>query len=115
MIDLLGKTVEETGDKLIATKSKYNNNKQNMVIFYTKLKKYNEIQLTKNKMDLNDRKMTIIHPPLRNRERYLSGERVFSHVENPIHPSMEVELLVSHAWQDMVWKIIGQQTEVSVC
>ena len=28
-----------------------------MVIFYKKWKKYNEIQLTKNKMDLNIRKM----------------------------------------------------------
>ena len=34
-----------------------------MVIFYKKWKKYNEIQLTKNKMDLNIRKMTN-HPPL---------------------------------------------------
>ena len=33
-----------------------------MVIFYMKWKKYNEIQLTKNKMDLNIRKMTN-HPP----------------------------------------------------
>ena len=60
--DPLGKTVEETGDKLITTYSKYNNNKQNMVIFYKKWKKYNEIQLTKNKMDLNNRKVTN-HPP----------------------------------------------------
>ena len=30
-----------------------------MVIFYKKWKKYNEIQLTKNKMDLNIRKMNI--------------------------------------------------------
>ena len=35
-----------------------------MVIFYKKWKKYNEIQLTKNKMDLNIRKMTN-HPPSR--------------------------------------------------
>ena len=35
-----------------------NNNKQNMVIFYKKWKKYNEIQLTKSKIDLNIRKMT---------------------------------------------------------
>ena len=40
-----------------------------MVIFYKKWKKYNEIQLTK-KMDLNIRKMTIIHPP-RPLENYL--------------------------------------------
>ena len=33
-----------------------------MVIFYNKWKKHNEIQLTKNKMDLNVRKMTN-HPP----------------------------------------------------
>ena len=33
-----------------------------MVTFYKKWKKYNEIQLTKNKMDLNNRKMTN-HPP----------------------------------------------------
>ena len=33
-----------------------------MVIFYKKWKKYNEIQLTKNKMDLNIQKMTN-HPP----------------------------------------------------
>ena len=35
-----------------------------MVIFYKKWKKYNEIQLTKNKMDWKDRKRKIIHPPL---------------------------------------------------
>ena len=34
-----------------------NNNKHNKVIFNKKLKKYNEIQLTKNKMDLNNQKM----------------------------------------------------------
>ena len=33
-----------------------------MEIVYKKWKKYNEIQLTKNKMDLNIRKMTN-HPP----------------------------------------------------
>ena len=33
-----------------------------MVIFYKKWKKYNETQLTKNKMELNIRKMTN-HPP----------------------------------------------------
>ena len=33
-----------------------------MVIFYKKWKKYNEIQLAENKMDLNVRKMTN-HPP----------------------------------------------------
>ena len=42
----------------IAPESKYNNNnKQNIVAFYMIWKKYNEIQLTKNKMDLNNRKM----------------------------------------------------------
>ena len=33
-----------------------------MVIFYKKWKKYDEIKLTKNEMDLNIRKM-INHPP----------------------------------------------------
>ena len=33
-----------------------------MVLFYKKCKKYNEVQLTKNKMDLNNRKMKN-HPP----------------------------------------------------
>ena len=33
-----------------------------MAIFYKKWKKYNEIQLTKNKMDLNIQKITN-HPP----------------------------------------------------
>ena len=33
-----------------------------MVTFYKKQKKYNKIQLTKNKIDLNIRKMTN-HPP----------------------------------------------------
>ena len=34
----LGKTAEETRDKLITTKSKYKNNKQNVVKFYKKWK-----------------------------------------------------------------------------
>ena len=33
-----------------------------MLLFYKIRNKYNEIQLTKNKMDLNNRKMTN-HPP----------------------------------------------------
>ena len=36
-------------DGLSHPKPKYNNNKQNMEIFYKKWKKYNEIQLTKAK------------------------------------------------------------------
>ena len=35
-----------------------------MVIFYNKSEKYNEIQLTRNKMDFNSRKITKCnHPP----------------------------------------------------
>ena len=34
-----------------------------MVVLYKRWKKYNEFQLTKNKMDLNNRKCKIIHPP----------------------------------------------------
>ena len=44
--DPLGKIVEETGDSLSLTNL-------NTIIRNKKLKKYNEIQLTKNKMDLN--------------------------------------------------------------
>ena len=38
------------------------NNEHNMVIFYKKWKKCNEIHLTKNKMDLNNR-ITKNHSP----------------------------------------------------
>ena len=44
------------------TKIQYNTNKQNKVIFYKKWQKCNEIQLTKNKMNLNNLKMKN-HPP----------------------------------------------------
>ena len=40
-----------------------------MAIFYKKWKKNNEIQLTKNKMDLNNRKITN-HPPSPERKKY---------------------------------------------
>ena len=46
----------------ITSKSKYNNYKHNMAIFYKTWKKYDEIQLTKNEMDLNMKNMTN-HPP----------------------------------------------------
>ena len=41
-----------------------------MVFFNKKWKKYNEIQLTKNKMDLNNQKWKLIQPPLRNALRF---------------------------------------------
>ena len=51
-----------------------------MVIFYTIWKKYNEIQLTKNKMDLIIRKMTNYPPsPELRRQEYLSN------VPAPVH------------------------------
>ena len=34
-----------------------------MLVLYKRWKKQNEIQLTKNKMNLNNRKLKIIHPP----------------------------------------------------
>ena len=34
-----------------------------MLVLYKRWKKYKEIQLTKHKMDLNNRKLKIIHPP----------------------------------------------------
>ena len=33
------------------------------MVFYKTLKKYNEIELMKKPMDLNYRKLNIIHPP----------------------------------------------------
>ena len=43
--------------------TKYNNNKYNLLVFYKRLKKYNETKLTKNKIDINNQKIKIIHPP----------------------------------------------------
>ena len=34
-----------------------------MLVLFKRLKNYNEFQLTKNKMDLNNRKRKITHPP----------------------------------------------------
>ena len=50
-------TKKKKSRRPITSYPKYNINKQNMVIFYKKWKKYNEIQLTKNKIYLNIRKM----------------------------------------------------------
>ena len=34
-----------------------------MLVLYKRREKYNELQLIKNKMDLNNQKWKIIHPP----------------------------------------------------
>ena len=47
-----------------------------MVIFYKKWKKYNETQLTKNKIDLNIRKMTN-HPPRKKASSIQDGYRKY--------------------------------------
>ena len=39
-------------EKRVVNLIKYNNNKHNMLVLYKRWKKHNEIQLTKNKMDL---------------------------------------------------------------
>ena len=52
-----------------------------MVIFYKKWKKYNEIELTKNKMDLNIRKMTN-HPPSTGNNNKQKILIVLSKIEN---------------------------------
>ena len=57
---------KETGEecfKPLWCPIKYNNNKHNMSVLYKSWKKYNEFQLTKNKIDLNTWKWKIIHPP----------------------------------------------------
>ena len=46
----------------ITARSKYNINKHNMVLFEKIWKKSDEIQVTKNKMGLNNRKMKIHKP-----------------------------------------------------
>ena len=52
-----------------------NNNIHNMQIFYMNWKKYNEIQLTKNKMDLNNRKLEKSSTLLANIDRlYIRGQ-----------------------------------------
>ena len=48
------------GPKL--SKSKHKKNKHNLLVLCKRWKKYNEIQLTNNKMDLNNLKITN-HPP----------------------------------------------------
>ena len=45
------------------------------IILY-KRKKYNEIQLTKNKVDLNNRKIKIIHRPQGGINQTIKGENV---------------------------------------
>ena len=53
---------EKKSRRPITFYSNYSNNKHNIVVFYKIWKKYNEIQLTKNKIALNNQKMTN-HPP----------------------------------------------------
>ena len=49
----------------MTTQLKYNNNKKhNLLVFYEIWKKYNEIQLTKNKWTWTIEKLKIIHPPM---------------------------------------------------
>ena len=50
------------------------------------MKKYNEIQLTKNKMDLNIRKMTN-HPPSPEYGKKKSGHEIKKKSERLIHSS----------------------------
>ena len=47
-------TKKKKSRRPITSYSKYNNNKHNIVVFYKIWIEYNEIQLTKNKMDLNN-------------------------------------------------------------
>ena len=46
-------TNKRSSDGLSHPNQKYNNNKHNLLVFYKILKKFNDIQLTKNKIDLN--------------------------------------------------------------
>ena len=82
MTDRLGKTVEETGDKLIITQSKYYN-KQNMSLFYKKWKKYNENSIDKKQNGLkylkNDKSSTLPRTYAYNIYYYVSVYIYFAH------------------------------------
>ena len=54
--------VKERSPEGLSHPNQKNNNKHNILIFYKKWKKYNEIQLTKIKMDINIRKITNRQP-----------------------------------------------------
>ena len=105
--DPLGETVEETGDKLITTKSKYNNNKPNMVIFYKKWKKYNEIQLAKNKINLNIRKMTN-YPPFPAPNPLISTYSTLPTTHNRLVPQqlLHSQLLPFHFYRGSCGKLL---------
>ena len=59
---------EKKSIRHITIKPKCNINKHNIVLFYKVLNKYNAIQLTKNKMGFNNRKLT-------NHPQFLVGDR----------------------------------------
>ena len=72
-----------------------------MVIFYKKWKKYNEFQLTKNKMDLNIRKMTN-HPPspeyfIRNGKEYDEVQLTNSKIDF-INGEIKKRRILARAW-----------------
>ena len=60
---VMSSQVKHTKSSTHPRKSKYNNNNEhNLLVFYKIWKKFKKIQLTKNKMDLNNQKMKN-HPP----------------------------------------------------
>ena len=76
-----------------------------MVIVYKKWKKYNEIQLMKNKMDLNNQKMTN-HPP--------SPVTYLQLVNWHVHPKFVIFTIFYKNWLfhcHHEWKSISLQTE----
>ena len=65
----------------IATKSKYNINKHNMVVFYKIWKKQDEIQLPTNKMDLNNQKMENHQPSgFKKKKNYIIVQNDYIHL-----------------------------------
>ena len=61
-----------------------------MVIFYKKWKKYNEFQLTKNKMDLNIRKITNHPPSPDDHSNHSQTEKRHAHPRPALQPLMLV-------------------------
>ena len=82
----------------LPTFSNNNNNNNNIVIIYKKWKKYYEIQLTKNKMDLNTRKMTNYPPsPCRQTHKFVVIIK-----EDLIIPTLLILSLSTHADSQLV-------------
>ena len=98
----------------IITKSKYNINKHNKALFYKIWKKYNEIQLTKKKMNLNNWKIIHSLSPINHRKNCLAICNVLLILNRCHRSSLMVEhrycdtaSLVNYVFESCASKILG--------